>query len=585
MASVSVSVSDSSTFASLAPTMTSWSLSPTGTSTPTATAAPTDDPYYLLYMGIQATIPFALRNMAVQVALSSVVFTLYGILLFITRTRHRQTWTFALASVVFALFFASAFTNSLQLAHALQYPGKKVGMGIAFGDVILTLCLPWIGDWLIWLRMLSLWPADSRWHSPYVFMFGAPVVVKLFRFAVLCALLKKLWYEMATSINAADLGSKVWPLGWLTWAEYGSMLMDVSICSAICIIRLTLLMNPSHSDRRSTALQSRLRLLLGNTVSSFVLPVVASVVMIILGAVGTFDAYATMTKINAGVTAINVLIAIIIPILQHNSVEERNFGSDPSNQPNSFIRNKMRSRSQGGTHKSHARMPTLCSRTRALASCGGADGAAAAAAAAAASVHGIVQTTHEEAFVDHLDYGVQPYSPGVSLGEKKDSLGLGGRHDDEEADDEDDHVDVELGRHDEAHELKAPQLQMSAHPSPHRQTAWGNQSGAPSPSSSGFERASLGAGGSPGTAASYQAGRGYMLGATSTDVERGAGGQAHESSLTVVDPHHHGSMMHHGGGAGLGVGIAVTTPALLDDEHGTLDDVLRTMPRMSRFGQ
>ncbi|KAE8211428.1 hypothetical protein CF327_g4823 [Tilletia walkeri] len=381
-------------------TILSAASSPTASSLASA-SAPTDDPYYLLYMGVQATIPFALRNMAVQVALSSVVFTLYMILVFLSHTRQRRTWTFALASLVFALFFATAFTNSIQLAHALENPGHKVEMGIEFGDVVLTLCLPWIGDWLVWLRMISLWPAEHRTRPAYLLMFGIPVVIKVFRFGILCALLDKLYGQMATSMNASDLYAKVWPLSWLTWAEYGAMLVDVFICSAICIARLTALMTPSHSERRSFALQSRLRLLLTNTVSSFILPVISAVVMIILGSRKNFDPYATMTKVNAGVTAINVLIAIIIPIVQHKSAEDQGHSSE--NHANSYIRNKMRS-ARGGTMNSGSR------RNPAM---GSADNTN------SRPLNGIMQTTLEEAFVDHLDYGVQPYSPGFGSAEKK----------------------------------------------------------------------------------------------------------------------------------------------------------------------
>ncbi|KAK0550786.1 hypothetical protein OC846_003553 [Tilletia horrida] len=492
------------------PSTTAWP-SPSSSTSPSASAsaaAPTDNPYYLLYLGIEATIPFALRNLAVQVALSSVVFTLYAVLLFITNSKQRTSWTFSLATVVFGLFFATAFTNSIQLAHALKNPGKKVEMGIEYGDVVITLCLPWIGDWLIWLRMISLWPVEVRRRPTYLVMFGVPVGIKLFRFGILAALLEKLYHQMADSMSAADLGSKVWPLSWLTWAEYGAMLIDVSICSGICIARLSALMTPSHSERRSIALQTRLQLLLKNTISSFILPVISAVVMIILGAKGTFAAYGTMTKVNAGVTAINVLIAIIIPILQQSSVEEKIRGSQ-ADQANSFIRNRMRSR---GSQNTHPRSPAGSKHLR--------QGTA-----------GIIQTTLEESFVDHVAYNrTKPYSPG-SMSEKRSPT--------------DAHFDL------------GDDMEMNSQQ--HSPVASGM---------SGFGEASI----RPGHASSNELDRGDggggggeadLAGATATTLPLRDGEDDHDPYRQPM--------------------VGVEAMHAVSDE--STRDVLRTMPRISRFGQ
>ncbi|KAL9931231.1 hypothetical protein V8E36_009908 [Tilletia maclaganii] len=532
-------------------------------------STPTDDPYYQLYMGIQATIPFALRNMGVQIALSSVVFTLYLILLCITSARHRQTWTFALATVVFALFFTTAFTKSLQLAHALQSPGHKVEMGIEFGDVVLTLCLPCIGDWFIWLRMLSLWPMDERKRPAYLIMFGIPVVIKVFRFAVLCFLLNLLYNQMATSIKAADLGSKVWPLQWPTWAEYGAMLVDVSICSAICVIRLTSLMSPTHSERRSLALQSRLRLLLSNTVSSFILPVLSAVVMIILGAVGSFDAYATTTKVNAGIS---------------DNPDDRTMGSEPSNQTNTFMQNKIRARSRSAGLSSGGRHPAA----------GG----------------GIIQTTLEEAFVDHLDYGLQPYSPSgdfTTLGEKNG--GSNEMVDGEDADDDDEDVEVGDGNGGSGGGEGRSRSQMGGSNVPLPGGPMGRQRSVSQLSSSSRTNGS-GGGGRVGNGTE---GGALEAGLRTSNGGGTGGGGSHEDRLSPASPtatprggsrsrtgavpdfqqafatdpdvafahHHH----HHHAANMLASGSSPGIPSSLLGADEATQDVLRTMPRLSRFGQ
>ncbi|CAD6919090.1 unnamed protein product [Tilletia controversa] len=519
----------SSSITATATSMLSAVSSATVSSLPSAAAAaPTDDPYYLLYMGVQATIPFALRNMAVQVALSSVVFTLYLILVSVSHARQRRTWTFALASLVFALFFVTAFTNSIQLAHALQNPAHKVDMGIEFGDVVLTLCLPWIGDWLVWLRMISLWPKEHRGRAEYMVMFGAPVVLKIFRLGILCALLDKLYHQMLTSMNAADLYSKVWPLSWLTWTEYGAMLVDVSICSAICIARLTALMTPSHSERRSFALQSRLRLLLTNTVSSFILPVISAVVMVILGAGTNFDPYATWCKVNAGITAINVLIAIIIPTIQHKSNEEQ--GGSADNHTNSFMRNKMRSGRGSAADNGAARQGPP---------------AASAGHAHSRAHNGVMQTTLEESFVDHLEYGVQVCSPDFSQtqsSEKKSPM-------DETYEQDGLEMKVPGNRPRNLSNLSATTMMTTAVP-PIPTIECGGHSP---------QAGSRLAPGSNGLAI-----RPY---ASSTDLERRP--HRHTSSQNQeLDPYHHTT--------------TVTGAPLNDDDTR---DVLRTMPRLSRFGQ
>ncbi|KAK0548324.1 hypothetical protein OC844_007039 [Tilletia horrida] len=143
---------------------------------------------------------------------------------------------------------------------------------------------------------------------------------------------------MRDSMSPADLGTKVWPVAPSTWVEYGGMLLDTTICAAVCTWRLTTLMTPSRSESRSKALQERLRLLLFNTISSFIFPAISALVMIILAASSSFDTYSSAPKINSGIVAMNVLIAMLIPIIDASVTENRQTAQRDAALTDSFLR-------------------------------------------------------------------------------------------------------------------------------------------------------------------------------------------------------------------------------------------------------
>ncbi|CAD6886785.1 unnamed protein product [Tilletia controversa] len=303
-----------------------------------SSALGTDSEFARLYFIEQAVIPFVVRNLCIQIAFSSAVVTLYVCLLYMSQAHHRRTWTFALVTLVAGLFFVTAFTNSSQLTHTLVNPTKKVPLSIGFCDAFITLCLPWVADWVISLRAVALVPVRDRRKPKYI-AFGVLVLsIKIVRGVALILLGVHIHTHMRDSMSPADLGTKVWPISSLTWVEYGGMLVDTSLCSAICAWRLTNLMTPSRSSR-SKAVQERLRLLLFNTISSFIFPAVSALVMIILAAVSTFEAYSSLTKINSGIVSLNVLIAMLIPIIDANTSGHRQLAQRDAAITDSFLRN------------------------------------------------------------------------------------------------------------------------------------------------------------------------------------------------------------------------------------------------------
>ncbi|KAK0549350.1 hypothetical protein OC845_003152 [Tilletia horrida] len=301
-------------------------------------SAPVD--YEVLYLTEQATIPFAVRNLCIQIAFSSAVFTLYFALLVMSHSHHRKTWTFALVTLVTSLFVVTAFTNAFQLTHSLTNPLDKVPLGIEFTDAFITLTLPWIADWCIFLRAIALIPLRDRKKPLWLALGCFVLVLKVIRLAFLIDLVIRLHREMKTSLSPADLGNKVWPLASSTWVEYGGMLLDTTICASVCAWRLSTLMTPTRSESRSRQLQERLRLLLFNTISSFILPAISCLVMIVLGAVGTFMSYSTVPKINSGVVSINVLIAMLIPIVDAQVSETRSMAVQGMAITDSFLRRR-----------------------------------------------------------------------------------------------------------------------------------------------------------------------------------------------------------------------------------------------------
>ncbi|KAL9931234.1 hypothetical protein V8E36_009911 [Tilletia maclaganii] len=310
--------------------------------------------YEVLFLTVKATVPFAIRNLCIQIAFSSAVITLYIFLLFLSSPHHRATWTFALVSFITALFFVTAFTNSIQLTHSLSQPEIKNPIGIEFTDAFITLCLPWFADWIIFLRAIALVPPRERREHKWLILAAIVLFIKLTRGGFLIYLCYHLHSQMKDSMTPADLGTKVWPIAGSTWVEYAGMLVDTTICSAVCTLRLRSLMKPSRSETRSKALQERLRLLLLNTLSSFIFPVISTVVMIILAAVSTFEAYASAPKVNSGIVTMNVLIAMLIPIIDSSVAEKRSAAQRELAITDSFLRKNHKSRTlsvSGGPHQ------------------------------------------------------------------------------------------------------------------------------------------------------------------------------------------------------------------------------------------
>ncbi|KAE8219704.1 hypothetical protein CF319_g6651 [Tilletia indica] len=316
-------------------------------------ASATDSHYAQLHFIQQAVIPFVVRNLCIQIAFSSAVVTLYIFLLYMSQPHHRKTWTFALVTLVAGLFFVTAFTNTSQLTHTLVDPTKKVPFGIEYCDAIITLGLPWVADWVIFLRAVALVPVRDRKKPKYAALGALVLTIKIIRGSFLVPLCIHLHNQMRDSMSPADLGTKVWPVAPMTWVEYGGMLVDTSLCSAICAWRLTNLMRPSQTSR-SKALQERLRLLLFNTISSFVFPAISALVMIILAAVASFETYSSLPKINSGIVALNVLIAMLIPIIDAMESEHRQMAQRDAAITDSFLR-KNRPRSMSASHPANPR--------------------------------------------------------------------------------------------------------------------------------------------------------------------------------------------------------------------------------------
>ncbi|KAK0520874.1 hypothetical protein OC835_007066 [Tilletia horrida] len=161
----------------------SSSIAATATDTlwPTPSTATQPVSYEELYLIEQALIPFAVRNLCIQIAFSSAIVTLYAFLVLLSQPHHRRTWTFALVTLVATLFFVTAFTNSAQLTHSLLHPTTKVPLGIEFCDAFITLCLPWFADWVIFLRAVALVPVRDRRKPKYMALGILILLIKVIR--------------------------------------------------------------------------------------------------------------------------------------------------------------------------------------------------------------------------------------------------------------------------------------------------------------------------------------------------------------------------------------------------------------------